>query len=54
MDAEEFHKWMAFEMLQDDEFKERIEKDIKAEKDAKMTEEQTAQAIKDFFKQIGK
>lgn len=53
MDVSEFMEWLAFEMSQDKEFRDKWETEIKLEQSAKKTPEQRAEEIRRMFAEIG-
>lgn len=52
MDADEFYKWMAFEMLMDTEYRDKLKTHINKEESAKLDDEERSKAIKDMFNKI--
>lgn len=48
MGADEFYNWMAYDMLKDEKFKNKIE----LAKSSELTDEQRSMAIKDMFASI--
>lgn len=45
MDTDEFYNWMAYDMLKDEKFKERVQGQMSAE----ASDEERAHALKAFF-----
>lgn len=49
MDAHEFGKWMAYKMLQNEDVRNRLLKEIAIEKSAKQDIAQRRKALRDMF-----
>lgn len=52
MDASELTNWMAYELSNDNDFRDKINKEIALEKSKQMDDEQRSNAIKEMFNRI--
>lgn len=50
MDAEEMFEWMAYELTQNPEYKEKLDREIELERQKSLSDEQRAEMIRNLFK----
>jgi len=51
--AAEIFEWMAYDMLQNEDFNKKITKELEMEKQASMSEEERSKLLINMFKQKG-